>query len=79
MLIREGFMNTVYSVLSDDPTNDRANDIINAFDSLPTTEYGITAQVLKECVELINSTCYEQGTGISYNDIEYIIKVKKLK
>ena len=40
--VREGFMNTVYNVLSDDPTNDRANDIINAFDSLPTIKYGIT-------------------------------------
>lgn len=37
--VRESFMNTVYSVLSDDPTNDRVNDIINAFDSLPTIKY----------------------------------------
>lgn len=77
--VREGFMNTVYNVLSDDPTNDRANDIINAFDSLPTTKYGITAQVLKDCADLINSTCYEEGTGISDNDIEYTIKVRGLK
>lgn len=34
--VREDFMDKVYSILSDDPTNDRANDIINAFDSLPT-------------------------------------------
>lgn len=37
--VRESFMDTVYNVLSDDPTNDRANDIINAFDSLPTIKY----------------------------------------
>lgn len=34
--VRDGFMDTIYSVLSDDPTNDRANDIINAFDNLPS-------------------------------------------
>lgn len=37
--VRDDFMNTVYNVLSDDPTNDRANDIINAFDLLPTIKY----------------------------------------
>ncbi len=34
--VRGGFMDTIYSILSDDPTNDRANDIINAFDNLPS-------------------------------------------
>ena len=28
------FMSTVYSVLSEDSTNDRANEIINKFDTL---------------------------------------------
>lgn len=77
--VRDNFMNTVYSVLSDDPTNDRANSIINAFDSLPTVSNGITAQLLKECAELINLTCYEEGTGISDEDIEYTIKTRRLK
>lgn len=77
--VREDFMNTVYSTLSDDPTNDRANSIINAFDSLPKTSNGITAQLLKECADLINSTCYEEGTGISDEDIEYTIKTRRLK
>ena len=36
--VRESFMGTIYSILSDDPTNDMANDIINAFDSLPTVK-----------------------------------------
>ena len=34
--VREDFMTEVYRVLDADPTNDRANAIINAFDSLPT-------------------------------------------
>lgn len=34
--VREDFITEVYRVLDADPTNDRANAIINAFDSLPT-------------------------------------------
>lgn len=34
--VREDFMAEVYRVLDADPTNDRANAIIDAFDSLPT-------------------------------------------
>lgn len=34
--VREDFMTKVYRVLDADPTNDRANAIIGAFDSLPT-------------------------------------------
>ena len=34
--VREGFMQEVYRALYDDPTNDRANQIIDAFDHLPT-------------------------------------------
>lgn len=37
--VRECFVNTIYSILSDDPTNDIANNIINAFDYLPTIKY----------------------------------------
>ena len=36
--VREHFINEVYRVLDADPTNDRANQIINAFDTLPTTD-----------------------------------------
>ena len=35
--VREHFINEVYRVLDADPTNDRANQIITAFDTLPTT------------------------------------------
>ena len=35
--VREGFMKEVYRVLDADSTNDRANQIIDAFDQLPTT------------------------------------------
>lgn len=34
--VREGFMQEVYGALYADPTNDRANQIIDAFDHLPT-------------------------------------------
>ena len=34
--VREDFMQEVYRVLDADPTNDRANQIIDAFDHLPT-------------------------------------------
>ena len=34
--VRENFINEVYRVLDSDPNNDRANQIIDAFDSLPT-------------------------------------------
>ena len=34
--VREDFMQEVYRVLDADPTNDRANQIIDAFDNLPT-------------------------------------------
>ena len=34
--VREDFITEVYRVLDADPTNDRANAIIDAFDSLPT-------------------------------------------
>ena len=37
--VREDFMQEVYRVLDADPTNDRANQIIDAFDSLPTLEF----------------------------------------
>lgn len=35
---RKDFMSYVYSVLADDPTNDRANQIISAFDMVPPME-----------------------------------------
>ena len=36
--VREDFIREVYRVLDADPTNDRANAIIGAFDSLPTIQ-----------------------------------------
>lgn len=35
---REDFMNAVYDICSDDDTNDRANQIIDVFDSLPAAD-----------------------------------------
>jgi hypothetical protein len=36
--VREDFMSEVYRILDADPTNDRANQIIDVFDKLPTIE-----------------------------------------
>ena len=38
--VREDFVNEVYRVLDADSTNDRANQIIDAFDNLPTVTIG---------------------------------------
>ena len=38
--VREDFMQSVYCTLDADPTNDRANAIIEAFDNLPTVKLG---------------------------------------
>lgn len=37
--VREDFMQEVYRILDTDSTNDRANQIIDAFDNLPTIEF----------------------------------------
>lgn len=36
--VREDFMREVYRILDADPNNDRANQIIDVFDNLPTVE-----------------------------------------
>ncbi len=36
--VRDDFINTVYAECADDNTNDRANRIIDAFETLPTVE-----------------------------------------
>lgn len=36
--VREDFMREVYRILDADPNNDRANQIIDLFDNLPTVE-----------------------------------------
>lgn len=40
---------------------------------------GITADTFRECIYMLNSTCYEEGTGVSEQDIEYTIKQRNLK
>lgn len=37
--VRDDFVSEIYRVLDADPTNDRANAIIDAFDSLPTIQH----------------------------------------
>ena len=46
---REDFYNDILSILSDDITNDRANEIIDVFDSLPTAD----VQEKKDCEKCI--------------------------
>lgn len=51
--VREDFITEVYRVLDADPTNDRANAIIDAFDSLPTVsqehlDFPTTDEQIKE-------------------------------
>lgn len=46
--VREDFITEVYRVLDADPTNDRANAIIDAFDSLPTVSQQPEVDLEKE-------------------------------
>jgi hypothetical protein len=53
--VREDFVNEVYRVLDADSTNDRANQIIDAFDNLPTVT--IKQDPCEHC-KMTYSTCY---------------------
>jgi hypothetical protein len=53
--VREYFMQEIYRILDADPTNDRANQIIDAFDNLPTIT--IKQDPCKHC-KMTYSTCY---------------------
>jgi len=53
--VREDFIDEIYRVLNADSTNDRANQIIDAFDSLPTVT--IKQDPCKHC-KMTYSTCY---------------------
>jgi len=67
--VRKDFMNTVYTECESDSTNDRANRIIDAFDTLPKVE---TEPVkpgkweIRPCgwsdYDCIYSVCGESGT-----------------
>ena len=54
---REDFYNDVLSILSDDATNDRANEIIDVFDSLPAADVQEVVRC-KDCAYYIKSTAY---------------------
>ena len=63
---REDFYNNVLSILSDDTTNDRANEIIDIFDNLPAAD----VQEVKhgkntiECIPVDKFKCSECGFEI---------------
>lgn len=58
--VREDFMTEVYRVLDADPTNDRANAIINAFDSLPTVSQRPKVDLVAELKHHLATTPKEQ-------------------
>ena len=58
--VREDFMTEVYRVLDADPTNDRANAIINAFDSLPTVSQQPKVDLVAELKHHLATTPKEQ-------------------
>lgn len=63
--VREDFMQQVYSILDADATNDRANLIIDAFDSLPTL--GREKQGEQMSVDKIESK-FKVGDWVVYGD-----------
>lgn len=63
--VREDFIREVYRVLDADPTNDRTNAIIDAFDSLPTVsqeqpEVDLEAEIKKYCRDYYNCNYPDQ-------------------
>lgn len=64
--IREDFITEVYRVLDADPTNDRANAIINAFDSLPTVSREQPEVDLEKEIDSIYDKCTNQY-GFNWN------------
>jgi len=59
--VREDFITEVYRVLDADPTNDRANAIIDAFDSLPTVSQEQPEMDLNEEIYF-----WLEGGGLTY-------------
>lgn len=55
--VREDFITNVYRVLDADSTNDRANAIINAFDSLPTVSQEQPEVDLEKEIDCIWDSC----------------------
>ena len=70
--VREDFIMEVYRVLDADPTNDRANAIIYAFDSLPTvTQEQSDLDLEKEIDEHVEGMPMSEFTHESEVDIHY--------
>lgn len=38
----------------------------------------ISAETFRACIQMLNDTCYESGTGVDEVDIEYTIKQRRL-
>lgn len=69
--VREDFMQEVYSVLNDDATNDRANQIIDFFDHLPaiTIQKPVEIDESSDMVEALR-TEYEKGRADSITEMK---------
>ena len=79
--VRDDFVREIYRVLDADPTNDRANAIIDAFDSLPTIQQ---EQPNVDSDKLVNeefsSHCRttEYGLVATYNRDELYRLIKRM-
>lgn len=77
--VRDDFIAEVYRVLDADPTNDRANAIIDAFDSLPTVPQQLEVDLEKEMDSYFNEhfspcvdgTLISERTGMEINGNDY--------
>ncbi len=67
--VRDDFINTVYVECADDSTNDRANSIIDAFDTLPTVEADPVKHGHWVYGEFGTPHCSECGKEIKPNDV----------
>ena len=65
---REAFYNDVLSILSDDTTNDRANEIIEVFDSLPSADVQEIVRC-KDCKHLKYDRDFTTGRYCSLRNV----------
>lgn len=86
--IRDDFTQEVYRVLDADSTNDRANQIIDAFDSLPVAVFQKSTKDIVETWKEMRLEVYQRASGnrhepncsddttkmFSLNDIDEIIE-----
>ncbi len=84
--VREDFIREVYRVLDADPTNDRANAIIDAFDSLPTVSQeqpkhwkpsGKQMEALRKVTYKMGNSCFGKSAANDENLHSLYVELKK--